>query len=208
MYILVGYLLKGHHPSDRFCTFLSASVTISSSASARAFMHSIQNPTKCCLVSGCPTLFSGEVSSRWHWLKHEAFTGPLCWETGAIWNSHQATRARRTRPYTYHHYLGHWGYNNTPPRYISQSTGEEKQVHVHIHMHTQHQTLLHYTNIFQNIRACHYRNESRSRNGWMSFPEAVKMNIAFSITVTAISSNDNCTMLLISLDLYFFPSQW
>lgn len=32
------------------------------------------------------------------------------------------------------------------------------------------------------------------------------MNIAFSITVTAISSNDNCTMLLISLDLYSFFS--
>jgi len=73
-------------------------------------------------------------------------------------------------------------------------------VHVHIH-NTKHSYIK--LMFSQNIRACHYRNESRSRNGWMSFPEAVKTNIAFSITVTAISSNDNCTMLLISLDNFF-----
>lgn len=128
----------------------------SSSASPWAFTQSTyQNHTKCCLVPGCPTIFSGEVSSRWHWLKHTALTGPLCWETGAIWNSQQASRVYSTRPNTYHPYLGHWDYNSMSPRYISQGRGEEKQVHATPKYH--HIRLI--SN--QNMHGCHYKNESQ-----------------------------------------------
>ncbi len=48
---ILGYLLKGHNPGDSFCTFLSESVSISSSASARAFISKSHKMLSCFRMS-------------------------------------------------------------------------------------------------------------------------------------------------------------